>query len=115
VRPKSLLPIVFALALAVLAIGASGAATATAKPSVPYCSAATYWTSSVNPFQEKGEAGGSFTVTLSGEAKPGESNTLPIARLPALPRLPADRGEAYYPRAYRCTPAQFAAAAAACG
>jgi hypothetical protein len=34
---------------------------------------------SVNPFQTKGEPGGSFTVTLSGEAKPGDVNTLPIA------------------------------------
>jgi hypothetical protein len=34
---------------------------------------------SVNPFQAKGEPGGSFTVRLSGEAKPGEANTLPLA------------------------------------
>ncbi|HVW47345.1 MAG TPA: hypothetical protein VHA76_09855 [Solirubrobacterales bacterium] len=34
---------------------------------------------SVNPFQTKGEAGGSFTVTLSGAAKPGDANTLPSA------------------------------------
>lgn len=34
---------------------------------------------SVNPFQTKGEPGGSFTVTLSAEAKPGEANTLPLA------------------------------------
>lgn len=34
---------------------------------------------SVNPFQTKGEAGGSFTVTLSGAAKPGDTNSLPLA------------------------------------
>jgi hypothetical protein len=34
---------------------------------------------SVNPFQVKGEAGGSFTVTVSGAAKPGDANTLPLA------------------------------------
>jgi hypothetical protein len=34
---------------------------------------------SVNPFQAKGEPGGSFTVTLSGSAKPGDANTLPLA------------------------------------
>jgi hypothetical protein len=34
---------------------------------------------SVNPFQTKGEAGGSFAVTLSGAAKPGDVNTLPLA------------------------------------
>ncbi len=34
---------------------------------------------SVNPFQTQGEPGGSFTVTLSGAAKPGDANTLPLA------------------------------------
>jgi hypothetical protein len=34
---------------------------------------------SVNPFQTEGEAGGSFTVTLSGAAKPGDANALPLA------------------------------------
>ncbi len=34
---------------------------------------------SVNPFQTEGEAGGSFTVALSGAAKPGDANTLPLA------------------------------------
>jgi hypothetical protein len=34
---------------------------------------------SVNPFQAAGSAGGSFTVTLSGAAKPGDANTLPLA------------------------------------
>lgn len=34
---------------------------------------------SVNPFQTKGKAGGSFTVTLSGAAKPGDPNALPLA------------------------------------
>ena len=34
---------------------------------------------SVNPFQNEGEAGGSFTVTLSGAAKPGDANALPLA------------------------------------
>jgi hypothetical protein len=34
---------------------------------------------SVNPFQTKGEPGGSFTVTLSAGVKPGETNTLPLA------------------------------------
>jgi hypothetical protein len=34
---------------------------------------------SINPFQTSGESGGSFTVTLSGAAKPGDANTLPLA------------------------------------
>lgn len=34
---------------------------------------------SVNPFRTSGEAGGSFTVTLSGAAKPGDANALPLA------------------------------------
>jgi hypothetical protein len=34
---------------------------------------------SVDPFQTMGEPGGSFTVTLSASAKPGEANTLPLA------------------------------------
>ncbi len=34
---------------------------------------------SVNPFKTKGAAGGSFTVTISGAAKPGDVNTLPLA------------------------------------
>jgi hypothetical protein len=34
---------------------------------------------SANPFQTMGEAGGSFSVTLSGDAKPGDANTLPLA------------------------------------
>jgi hypothetical protein len=34
---------------------------------------------SVNPFQAKGEPGGSFTVSLNGSAKPGDVNTLPLA------------------------------------
>jgi hypothetical protein len=34
---------------------------------------------SVNPFQTEGEAGGSFAVTLSGAAKPGDANALPLA------------------------------------
>ncbi|MGD9734275.1 MAG: hypothetical protein AB7V58_01510 [Solirubrobacterales bacterium] len=34
---------------------------------------------SVNPFQAEGEPGGSFTVTLSGDAKPDEMNALPLA------------------------------------
>ncbi len=34
---------------------------------------------SLNPFQTKGEPGGSFTVALNGTAKPGDANTLPIA------------------------------------
>ncbi|HEY5332789.1 MAG TPA: hypothetical protein VIJ21_04520 [Solirubrobacterales bacterium] len=34
---------------------------------------------SVNPFQVEGEPGGSFTVSLSGSAKPGDVNTLPLA------------------------------------
>lgn len=40
---------------------------------------------SVNPFQTNGEPGGTFTVTLSGEAKPGQANTLPIAPTGAAP------------------------------
>ncbi len=32
-----------------------------------------------NPFQTEGEPGGAFTVTLSGAAKPGDANTLPLA------------------------------------
>jgi hypothetical protein len=32
-----------------------------------------------NPFQTSGEAGGSFTVTLSGAAKPDDANALPLA------------------------------------
>ncbi|HEY0279402.1 MAG TPA: hypothetical protein VGC32_14145 [Solirubrobacterales bacterium] len=34
---------------------------------------------SSNPFQIGGEAGGAFTVTVSGSAKPGDANTLPLA------------------------------------
>jgi hypothetical protein len=34
---------------------------------------------SINPFQEQGEPGGSFAVTLSPNVKKGQSNTLPIA------------------------------------
>jgi hypothetical protein len=34
---------------------------------------------SVNPFQTNGSAGGSFTVSISGAAKPGDANTLPLA------------------------------------
>lgn len=34
---------------------------------------------SVNPFQTTGAAGGSFTVSISGAAKPGDANTLPLA------------------------------------
>lgn len=34
---------------------------------------------SINPFQTKGAAGGSFTVTISGAAKPGDVNPLPLA------------------------------------
>ncbi len=34
---------------------------------------------SANPFQTGGGAGGSFAVTLSGAAKPGDVNTLPLA------------------------------------
>ncbi len=40
---------------------------------------------SSNPFQTKSEPGGAFTVTLSGEAKPGDANTLPIAPTGAEP------------------------------
>lgn len=34
---------------------------------------------SVNPFQTESAPGGSFTVTLTGAAKPGDANTLPLA------------------------------------
>jgi hypothetical protein len=34
---------------------------------------------SVNPFQVVGEPGGSFTLTITGDAQPGQVNTLPLA------------------------------------
>jgi hypothetical protein len=40
---------------------------------------------SVNPFQASGGPGGSFTVTLSGDARAGEANTLPLAPTDAAP------------------------------
>jgi hypothetical protein len=36
-------------------------------------------TGSVNPFQVAGAAGGAFSITLSGDAQPGQPNTLPLA------------------------------------
>ena len=34
---------------------------------------------SLNPFQVAGDAGGAFELTLSGDAQPGQPNTLPLA------------------------------------
>lgn len=36
-------------------------------------------TGSVNPFQTAGSPGGAFTLTLSGDAQPGQADTLPLA------------------------------------
>lgn len=51
---------------------------------------------SVNPFQTKGEPGGSFTVMLSAQAKPGEANTLPLAPAGATGRNGAPLGFLLY-------------------
>lgn len=51
---------------------------------------------SVNPFQSNAEPGGSFTVTLTEDAKVGETNTLPLAPEGAIGKHGAPLGFLVY-------------------